>query len=283
MTIGGAVYSTHIVLFFLIGLIPAFFLNAYVRKKVDNLDSGLGKFVFVKDYSSLKGPVLTPTRYVGTSGPYQSDILQATSRIDASMTFKPDISSDLEVLEEGSGIRSLPKVELPKDRPFANLTSTSILPMAYASILKCHVDPKEKARRLRKALRRDNLQLLAYFIMLAFLGSLAFFQAAQGEPLTLRSSNYQMLQKIDCFLTHPSIFRSCSLGLKEAAGMQPNLAILELRAAGSAASCRFLVRCCRQWWRRRRSYRCAGGNLQTAGFPSSAFGVYSTIADSRGC
>lgn len=72
------------------------------------------------------------------------------------------------------------RLQLPKDRPFANLAPSSAVPRTYATILQAQVDPQEKARKLKAALRRDNLQLAAYFLMLCSLGSLSFFQAAKG-------------------------------------------------------------------------------------------------------
>jgi hypothetical protein len=75
----------------------------------------------------------------------------------------------------------IPRVELPKDRPFANLAPSPALPRTYANIFKSHVDGQEKARRLKAALRRDNTYLAAYLLMLFSLGSCNFFQAAKGE------------------------------------------------------------------------------------------------------
>lgn len=90
------------------------------------------------------------------------------------------VDEDYENLANGVSQVVQPRVELPKDRPFANLASTSSLPQTYATILRAQVDPQEKAKRLRAALRRDNIQLLAYFLMLYSMGSLAFFQVARG-------------------------------------------------------------------------------------------------------
>lgn len=75
------------------------------------------------------------------------------------------------------------QLELPRDRPFANLTPAALVPSNYATIMQAQVDPKEKAKRLKAALLRDNLQLGAYFLMLAAMGSLAFFQAAKGNQI----------------------------------------------------------------------------------------------------
>lgn len=122
----------------------------------------------------------------GTSTLYQTDsILKQPSGPVLAWFESESQERDVEILAEERPARPT-MLELPKDRPFANLTSTSMLPMNYASIFQAHVDPKEKARRLKLALRRDNLQLMAYFLMLGSLGSLAFFQAAKGEqPLSV--------------------------------------------------------------------------------------------------
>lgn len=96
-----------------------------------------------------------------------------------------DLSDD--VRRRPSLLPTLPT--LPKDRPFANLAQgTSVLPQAYATIFQATVDPLEKAKRLRLALRRDNLNLLAYCLMLACMGSLAFFQLGKGKPACLVES-----------------------------------------------------------------------------------------------
>lgn len=73
------------------------------------------------------------------------------------------------------------EIQLPKDRPFGNLVSpNSMLPQNYATIFQARVEPVEKARRLRLALRQDNFQLAAYTCMLSFLATLAGFQWAGG-------------------------------------------------------------------------------------------------------
>lgn len=98
----------------------------------------------------------------------------------------PDPDQDVEVIAAGFH-RSRPtlNISLPKESPFSNLTPTSMLPTNYASIFQAQVEPQEKARRLKLALQRDNYQLVAYFLMLASMGSLAFFQAAKGEKFVL--------------------------------------------------------------------------------------------------
>lgn len=95
------------------------------------------------------------------------------------MTFQSGGSDhDVEVLGDNIEAQASKKLDLglkKLDRPFQNLTPTAMLPMNYASIFQAQVEPQEKARRLRRALRRDNLQLLAFMLLVAFLGSLAFF------------------------------------------------------------------------------------------------------------
>lgn len=41
--VGGAVLSTHIAVFSLFGLIPAFFLNLYMKKRIRRFERGLSK------------------------------------------------------------------------------------------------------------------------------------------------------------------------------------------------------------------------------------------------
>lgn len=94
------------------------------------------------------------------------------------MHFSAD--EDYETLADGVSQPARPHVELPKDRPFTNLASNSALPQAYSTILQSQANPQEKAKRLKAALRRDNTQLLAYFLMLSAMGSVALFMAAKG-------------------------------------------------------------------------------------------------------
>lgn len=96
-------------------------------------------------------------------------------------TFNSDEAETLASLNSHQFGQHVSEIELPQNRPFANLAPISVVPQNYATILQAHVDPQEKAKRLKKALLRDNLQLGAYFLMLSSMGSLAFFQAAKGE------------------------------------------------------------------------------------------------------
>lgn len=73
------------------------------------------------------------------------------------------------------------KIPVQKESPFTNLTPTSMLPENYASIFQAEVQPQVKAKRIKAALRRDNLRLGAYCLMLASMGSLAAFQACKGR------------------------------------------------------------------------------------------------------
>lgn len=41
--VGGVIYSIYIIVFFLTGLIPAIFLNIYLRKRIERFDKGLGE------------------------------------------------------------------------------------------------------------------------------------------------------------------------------------------------------------------------------------------------
>jgi hypothetical protein len=41
--VGGAIYSAYVILFFFTGLIPALFLNFYMRKRIGRLEEGLRK------------------------------------------------------------------------------------------------------------------------------------------------------------------------------------------------------------------------------------------------
>jgi hypothetical protein len=62
-----------------------------------------------------------------------------------------------------------PLVVLPRDRPFANaveVNHTSVAPYHLQKILDLTERPVEKAARLRKALRRDNLMLMGYVLLL---------------------------------------------------------------------------------------------------------------------
>jgi hypothetical protein len=184
IVVGGAVYSSHIVVFFFFGLIPALFLNVHMRKRIDRLDKGLGKLIYRVYYWThrladfcLASVDVSSQQYTGS--------LTSASIVPVQLPFRRMPSSSDENLETLADGVSQPvrrsRVELPKDRPFANLAPTSSLPQTYATILRARVDPQEKAKRLRAALRRDNIQLLAYFLMLASMGTLAFFHAAKGD------------------------------------------------------------------------------------------------------
>jgi hypothetical protein len=96
-------------------------------------------------------------------------------------------SDEVETLHPGAAKlkMTMPHQLLPKDRPFTNLASSAEMPPVYAAIFEANIDPVEKARNLRAALRRDNFQLCAYFLMLASLGSLALFQLCGGEFLAV--------------------------------------------------------------------------------------------------
>jgi hypothetical protein len=89
---------------------------------------------------------------------------------------KPHLSTN-----EPTASLSLPK--LPKDRPFTNLASSSELPPNYAIIFESDANPRDKALRLKAALRRDNIQLIAYFLMLASYMTLTLFQLCGGKLL----------------------------------------------------------------------------------------------------
>lgn len=106
---------------------------------------------------------------------------------------------DIELDDLSDDVRRRPSLlpilpTLPTDRPFANLAQgSSVLPQAYATIFQATIDPMEKAKRLRLALRRDNLNLLAYCLMLACMGSLAFFQLGKGMPALLNETQQKIL------------------------------------------------------------------------------------------
>jgi hypothetical protein len=89
-------------------------------------------------------------------------------------------------LSKNNSKASMPLPKLPKDRPFTNLASSSELPPNYAVIFESDANPRDKALRLKAALRRDNIQLIAYFLMLPSYTTLAVFQLCGGK-LFLRS------------------------------------------------------------------------------------------------
>lgn len=230
--IGGAVYSALVCIFFLTGLIPAFFLNVYLRKRIVRLENGLGEVH--RSPALMSDAADSGLVFTGTSTLYQTSSILQQPKIDILKNLDYDAPDrDVEVLGDGPRGRQLSMLELPKDRPFANLTSTSMLPMTYASIFKAQDEPKEKARKLREALRRDNLQLIAYFLMLASMGGLAFFQAAKGELLGLHVS----LCHLDCSDLFVA-FRSCYLGHHKSVPFLVKLADVELHSScHSPSSC----------------------------------------------
>lgn len=146
---------------------------------------------------------------------------------------------DVEILAGGLQYRVSLKAKPLKDTPFSNLTPTSMLPTNYASIFRAKVDPQEKANRLKIALRRDNIQLMAYFLMLASLGSLAFFQAAKGSSQHLSAFLLVRLRLISSEIDRP-----VRLQYKARIHSCTCLANVVLSSASHRSRRRFLVRCC---------------------------------------
>jgi hypothetical protein len=92
-------------------------------------------------------------------------------------------SDEVDTLKLGDAKMNTGNQILPKDRPFTNLASSAEMPPVYAAIFEANINPRDTALRLRAALRRDNLQLVAYLLMLASMASLALFQLCGGRFL----------------------------------------------------------------------------------------------------
>jgi len=99
----------------------------------------------------------------------------------ASSNFADSVMHDLDVSVSKPGEESS-IVELPRDRPFANLAliPTTFMPPRFQDILQTSMQPIEKAKRLRIALRRDYLALSGYLMLLLTTGSLTAFAAFDG-------------------------------------------------------------------------------------------------------
>ena len=71
---------------------------------------------------------------------------------------------------------------LPVDRPFGGLVSTAPLPEHYESILKDKSQSAaERAARLKRALKHDQLLTAIYCFLLASLSAVCLFQLFKGE------------------------------------------------------------------------------------------------------
>ena len=91
---------------------------------------------------------------------------------------------------ERQNVRYVP--ELPKDRPFAALVSaeTAPLPSRFQNIIdEKGQSGRERAARLRVALKHENMMTAAYCLLLIVFLACTLFESVKGSPASLHVSS----------------------------------------------------------------------------------------------
>ncbi|KAK9900189.1 hypothetical protein P389DRAFT_165385 [Cystobasidium minutum MCA 4210] len=162
--INGRIFSPFFIFYLFAAIFPAIFLNIYIRNRIKDCGADLSTSQDISVLQSCESlpkpnlPLSPASISKSTKEPSESQARHVTVHLPA---------------------------KLPKDRPFANIVAvntTTVAPRHLQTILDQRgTSPAEKSRRLRAALRRDNQMLFAYCLLLAAMGSLAFYMLT-GAP-----------------------------------------------------------------------------------------------------